>query len=185
MSLSDLASLGNFVSGVAVVTTLIFLLLQMRQNNRNQRSIIQQARSERNMAITRQVASRHFSEVQEKLYQRKALTVAEINIYVQTTAGVFHSWEDSFLQFRGGTLDATSWQAEQEIVSHALQDPARRAAWQLLGPYFTGPYRAFIDDLILRTNVPILADFSVEALWNAALEKELARGHAAAAPSTS
>jgi hypothetical protein len=34
MSLSDLASIGSFVSGIAVVITLIFLLLQIRQNTR-------------------------------------------------------------------------------------------------------------------------------------------------------
>ena len=33
MTLSDLAAIGSFVSGIAVVITLIFLLLQMRQNN--------------------------------------------------------------------------------------------------------------------------------------------------------
>ncbi|HEY2069305.1 MAG TPA: hypothetical protein VGG48_07110 [Rhizomicrobium sp.] len=32
MSLSDLASLGSFISGIAVVVTLLFLLLQVRQN---------------------------------------------------------------------------------------------------------------------------------------------------------
>ena len=32
MSLSDLASLGSFVSGLAVLATLVFLLLQTRQN---------------------------------------------------------------------------------------------------------------------------------------------------------
>jgi len=47
MSLSDLASLGSFVSGVAVVITLIFLLLQMRQANRNQRAMMQLGRATR------------------------------------------------------------------------------------------------------------------------------------------
>jgi hypothetical protein len=47
MSLSDLASLGSFVSGVAVVATLVFLGLQMRQTNLNQRALMQQGRSAR------------------------------------------------------------------------------------------------------------------------------------------
>ena len=44
MSLSDLAALGSFISGVAVVVTLVFLLVQMRQTNRNQKSLMQQGR---------------------------------------------------------------------------------------------------------------------------------------------
>src|SRR5690242_3923725 len=41
MSLSDLAALGSFVSGLAVAVTLILLLLQMRQSDRNQRASMQ------------------------------------------------------------------------------------------------------------------------------------------------
>jgi hypothetical protein len=40
MSLSDLASIGNFVSGIAVVESLVYLAIQTRQGVRNQRSII-------------------------------------------------------------------------------------------------------------------------------------------------
>jgi len=45
MSLSDLASIGSFVSGVAVVVTLALLLIQTRQANRNQKALMQQGRS--------------------------------------------------------------------------------------------------------------------------------------------
>ena len=37
MSLSDLASIGSFVGGAAVVVSFLFLGLQIRQGNRNQR----------------------------------------------------------------------------------------------------------------------------------------------------
>ena len=47
MSLSDLASLGSFISGSAVAITLIFTLVQLRQNNRNLRAVMQQTRSDR------------------------------------------------------------------------------------------------------------------------------------------
>jgi hypothetical protein len=48
MSLADLASLA---SSLAVVVSLVFLGLQIRQSNRNQRSLMQQGRSARNVAI--------------------------------------------------------------------------------------------------------------------------------------
>src|SRR5215472_11229819 len=51
MSLSDLASLGSFVSGAAVLASLVFLFFQMRQmteqvrqTERNQRATINQER---------------------------------------------------------------------------------------------------------------------------------------------
>jgi len=47
MSLSDLASLGSFVSGVAVLISLIYLALQVRQAEKNQRSLMQQGQANR------------------------------------------------------------------------------------------------------------------------------------------
>jgi heme exporter protein D len=49
MTLSDLASIGGFISGVAVVITLVFLLIQMRETNLNQRALMQQMRSARSI----------------------------------------------------------------------------------------------------------------------------------------
>src|SRR2546421_120503 len=48
MSLADLASLA---SSVAVVVSLLFLGQQIRQSNRNQRSLMQQGRSARNVEV--------------------------------------------------------------------------------------------------------------------------------------
>ena len=45
MSLSDLASLGSFVSGVAVLISLIYLALQVRQTEKNQQSLMQQGQA--------------------------------------------------------------------------------------------------------------------------------------------
>lgn len=47
MTLSDLASIGSFISGLAVVVTLIFMTLQLRQNR------IQMAMAELNAGQTR------------------------------------------------------------------------------------------------------------------------------------
>ena len=44
MSLSDLASIGSLVSGVAVLGSLIYLALQVRQTDRNQQAAIRHSR---------------------------------------------------------------------------------------------------------------------------------------------
>jgi hypothetical protein len=41
MSLSDLASIGSFVSGAAVLVSLVYLRLQIRQNTRHSQALIQ------------------------------------------------------------------------------------------------------------------------------------------------
>jgi hypothetical protein len=45
MSLSDLASISNLVSSVAVLASLVYLAQQIRQNTKHTRTLIQQGRS--------------------------------------------------------------------------------------------------------------------------------------------
>ena len=45
MSLSDLAAIGSFVSGIAVFFSFFFLALQLRQANRDQKALMQQGRT--------------------------------------------------------------------------------------------------------------------------------------------
>jgi hypothetical protein len=63
MSPSDLASLGGFVFGIAVLVSLVFLYFQLRQLSRqgrqaekNQRALMQQARAARGVDIGLQLA---------------------------------------------------------------------------------------------------------------------------------
>jgi hypothetical protein len=63
MSLSDLASLGSFVSGFAVLVTLVLLLLQMRQSNQNQRALMSQGNIDRIGNILRWLAEPHIADL--------------------------------------------------------------------------------------------------------------------------
>jgi hypothetical protein len=50
MSLTDLASVGSFVSGVAVLISLLYIAYQVRQNTKHTRALIQSARVDRLMS---------------------------------------------------------------------------------------------------------------------------------------
>jgi hypothetical protein len=62
MSLSDLAAIGSFASGIAVVLSFIFLALQMRQANQNQKSLMQQGRTARTVDILMKMTEPVLSE---------------------------------------------------------------------------------------------------------------------------
>ena len=51
MSLSALASLGSFVSGFAVLISLVYLALQVRQTERNQQISIRHSRVSRTVEL--------------------------------------------------------------------------------------------------------------------------------------
>lgn len=70
MSLSDLAAFGNFINGVAVVFSFLFLALQMRQSNRNQQAMMQQGRAARTSETMLRVAEPHMIEKKHDARQR-------------------------------------------------------------------------------------------------------------------
>src|SRR5215470_13677520 len=71
MSLAELASLA---SSVAVVVSLLFLGLQIRQSNRNQRSLMQQGRSARNVELLSRLSDPRVSEVISRAANGETLT---------------------------------------------------------------------------------------------------------------
>src|SRR5579862_1058957 len=121
MALSDLAALGSFVSGIAVVVSFIFLALQIRQSNWNQRSLMQQGRTERNVNILLKMSDPLLSETLAEAHANcLSLDPARVWAFYGLAAAVFWSYEDSFIQFEAGTLDARSWQSDVATIKRLL-----------------------------------------------------------------
>ena len=148
MSLSDLASIGSFASGVAVIVTLVFLLLQMRQANRNQRSLMQQGRSDRTVDILMRMTDPTLSETIMGAFTADAAPEpARLFAFHMYAAALFWNYEDSFLQFRAKTLDDASWATDVSTLRGLMTQPAYRASWRLMREGMGEQYRNFVDAL--------------------------------------
>src|SRR5881296_316469 len=103
MSLSDLASIGSLVSGVAVLISLIYLTLQVRQAGRSQRALMQQGRANRVADTCLRIAEPGLSRVFNKAMSGDDnLTPEELEQFMNICRAGFLSGEDSFLQHRSG-----------------------------------------------------------------------------------
>ena len=164
MSLSDLASIGSFVSGVAVIVTLVFLLLQMRQANRNQRSLMQQGRSDRTVDLLMRMTDPTLSETIVGAFTADtAPEPPRLFAFHMYAAALFWNYEDSYLQFRAKTLDHASWDTDVSTLRGLLTQPAYRASWRLMRDGMGEQYRNFVDALTrdVRTTQPR----SLSDLW--------------------
>ena len=173
MTLTELASVGSFISGIAVVVTLALLLLQMRQTNRNQKALIQQGRSTKVIAGGLRQSELEMSEICIRATQADtAMTAAEINAFVSFGSAMFWTFEDSFLQHQAGLLDTPGWEADVATLRAFLTSPAYRAAWKMSRHMQKGAYRDFIDALI--RDVKVIQPYDLPAVWNALIAEELA-----------
>ena len=171
MSLSDLASLGSFVSGVAVVVTLIFLAMQMRQANLNQRSLMQQERTSRTMRMLERISEPEVAKVIARADRRDTdLEAWEVYVLRGTHGTYFAHFEDAFLQFKAGTLDASSWSSELAVLTGVTLSPQYRAVWKLVRGLYSERYRTFVDGLMEEAKNRL--DYDSGEVWKGLIASE-------------
>jgi len=164
MSLSDLASLGSFVSGVAVAVTLVMLLLQMRQTDRHQRASMQLGRATRGTELFSRLIDPQIARV-----FRKAVTSIEplvgddLFVWLFYSGATFFNWQDTFFQYRAGVLDKASIESEEAHIRFNMAFPAWRASWEIqkiqVGPEFA----RYLDRIIAE--LPMIAPGEADPLY--------------------
>lgn len=171
MSLSDLASLGSFVSGISVLATLAFLLVQIRQANQNQRAIIQQGRASR-------IADFLLTVIDPSLLPAWTMGLrGEVDIgpdryfqFMYMARARFLSVEDSFLQHRNGLVDEGAYVGHIEAFKAVLGARGLRAAWRLTRESYDRDFAKFVDGLVGERRAP--AEHTSMERWLELVEKE-------------
>jgi hypothetical protein len=175
MSLSDLASLGSFVSGFAVLVSLVYLALQVRQAERNQRAVLNERFVSRAIEATwRYAESPTLIELRGRMNAGDTtFTADELLILTLQFRGILLSTQDVWLQNKSGLLDEPTLDASMRTFKNAwLSQPVYRALWvqasQGIGPEF----RTAVDEMIKETPLAKPADHVVQ--FNADLAKVMA-----------
>jgi hypothetical protein len=148
LNLSDLASIGSFVSGIAVVISLVYLALQVRHAEKAQRALMHQARTERvvNAALTSMQAD--IAETVTKIVNGNELSPREMlqsYYYMRVQVAVV---EDALWQYDAGFLDRESLDTAVLNLQRVMLFPAVRAAWLMLRPQLAPAVRDRFDKLV-------------------------------------
>lgn len=173
MSLEQVFYLSQSIASVAVIGTLIYLGVQIRDTERNQRAIMQQGRADRicsnsmTLANTPELAA----EWSRLFAANPQLSPERFPQMTMVWRVVFISGEDSFLQHRSGALDDAAFESYAAGLKQFMGAPGMRAAWRLFGPQYGAEYRAFMDDIIRQVSTSTPADGY--ALWQKYLSEEL------------
>src|SRR5258706_3385402 len=153
MTLSDIASIGSVVSSVAVAISLVYVALQVRQAEKNQRALMQQGRANRVSSTLLEVSEPGRAAVWVKgLQQPQQLTALELEQFLLISRSAFISAEDSFLQHKAGLLDEAAFRSfAAGMRSQFAATPSLRAAWRLLCAGFVPDFVAFMDTAMNET----------------------------------
>ncbi len=175
MSLSDLAALGSFVSGVAVLVSLIYLALQVRQTKRNQQISIRHSRASRIVELQLALADSAVAAAWlHGSWSPQEITPTEVSQFMSLCRALFFHFEDSFYQREEGLLNDDAFETVVAGVRLSARSPGWRAAWKLARPNFGGRFLDFMDGIVARSAAEPPTDLSLEA-WKAAFASEAAR----------
>jgi hypothetical protein len=181
MSLSDLASIGSFVSGVAVLASLVFLYIQLRQlpaqlaqAEVNQRAMINEAYATRLGDYLRWMAEPSMS----RLFARAAEGESSFNSEEVVRLSMMLRWNVMHLQavtqhFEAGLIDTAATEgATMAIGRQILPFAAFRAIWANQADTVARPIRETVEDLIRET--PLAPPIDVAGGFADSLAKVLA-----------
>ena len=183
MSLSDLASLGSFVSGVAVLVSLLLLFIQLRQigeqirqAEKNQKAAIGQGRTNRMVELSLRAAEPGLSHALVNAYSN-APDISPLQLFqlFNYSRALFLNAEDTYYQHARGLLEDEPFEGFVSAMRGTIATPSMRYMWQsgrsLYGPEFT----RWVDGLAeqVRAAQPTVPAEQL-AFWKAAMSRLLA-----------
>jgi len=167
MSLTDLASIGSFVSGIAVVVSLIYLALQVRHAHKAQRALMHQARTERIINACIECMRGDVAEVVTKIAKGEEMSspLEMMQAYYYIRMQIVTA-EDALWQHEAGFLDKDSVDTSILNLQRVMQLPAARAAWLVQRPQLAPAVRERMDKLLAASLAAETWDWAAD--YNAA-----------------
>lgn len=154
MSISDLAGIGSLISGIAVLISLVYLALQVRQAEKNQRSLMNQGAVTRGNSSLALFAEPGLSD----LYARAIAGETEFtsgDVYrLQTVMRIsLLSLQDHYVQHRAGLIDQITYDNISSGVHRLFSREVFRALWADARLGYAQELRALVDGFV--TNTPL------------------------------
>ncbi len=148
MTLSDLSSIATAISAFAILVSLIFVNIQVRQAEKYQRASIQQGRAARTGEIAMRVIDPGFADVHSRCMRGDAnITDAELRQFFGYCRASFLGAEDSFFQHEEELLDEKAYASFIASIKVLLVLPGMRAMWRMTRDWYEPEFAGFMDSL--------------------------------------
>ena len=173
MSLADLASIGSFVSGIAVLVSLIYLGLQVRQAKLHQQAAIRQGRADRIVNMCFAGGDPSIADAVAKGYSGNGdLTATQLTQYHYICRGFFYHCEEEFFQHKEGLANDAYYESFLMGTRRMFCEPGLRVQWKQQRDSFPPEFVAFMNKLL--DNGQLASHPDALAQWTAAIAAEKA-----------
>ena len=153
MTMQELGAIGDFVGGVAVVVTLIYLAIQIRQNTKINAALIRQNFYDATQQqILHAVESPEFNDLMRRSWTtNETLTESEKVQIWRHMQRVLIGYQGAFEQYKSGALPEKDWSLVRHILRTfwLLDGKAKNDAWEQMraGRFFNEDFLAEVESL--------------------------------------
>lgn len=175
MTLEQISDASQAIAAAAVVASLIYLGLQVRQAERNQRAFMHQARADRVTSASLRFSERDIAEIIDKAGKAELTSSEVIQLYYFLRVQIV-ALDDALWQEQAGMLDADAAQTVKLTTARLLANPALRATWELARPNVSPRMVERIERMI--RDEPAAAPMNWAEEWKRAYLKHTSPGAA-------
>ncbi len=152
MTLSDLANIGSLAGALAVLVSLLYLSIQVRQAEKNQRALIDQGVATRTTEIVRWSTEPHIAALRTRVIAGEtgftAQEIVQISFILRVSVISMH---DTHLQHASGLATQSTLENALGGTRPLLAQPVFRALWARMRKDFSAETVRFIDQLVAET----------------------------------
>ena len=156
MTLEEMYFVSQIVAAVAIVGSLIFVGIQLRQSERTQRAAMHQGRTQRGMDMALRTTDADLVAAMGALIRQDA---AVTNGHILQVGGLLRAMilnlEDVVWQHKAGLLDTHALDNAVAPVKRLLALPGIRALWQVVRTSYAEETVAVVERLAV-TDAPLL-----------------------------
>ena len=153
MNLEQLANLGELIGGIAVVASLIYLAVQIRQNTRTVKSATLAENSQLWVSMLLTLGDKNnVPAFSYGYFPLENMDPQKFTQFQLQCRAFFVSMEQQHYQYMQGTLDAETYEGYARSISRTiLPFPGFRLYWDINGEDFSPLFREHLDELFAST----------------------------------
>jgi hypothetical protein len=150
MDINTLAAWGEFIGGIAVVVSLVYLASQIRQNSRLLKNSTAATMGDADLALGSLVAAdpELVSILSKGLEDRTSLSECDRLRFNIVFDMAMRSFLRSYVFAQTAGVEPSIWQTEIRSYGPMIRSPGGQAWWSESRPMFSDDFGAFLDGLI-------------------------------------
>jgi len=144
-----IGALGEWVGALAVLATLAYLALQIKQNSQSIRSNTELEASRQLAGLVARIsADSNLKRIYDDVAEKKELSLEDARDYLWLVAEFFHSAEGIYIQHAKGFLSEDIWGEYERLMVGFLQASEAQKWWKNSHAPFSQAFTDCVDQML-------------------------------------